>query len=139
MTQRNGLPPHSPAPITIRNGRAPSLPEKFQFARRAAVWPGLPRVESPTPTVHDAGQWRDLIPAAFLLVVTAPVLLVAAALVKLTSRGPAFYCQTRVGRGGRPFTLVKLRTMHHNCESKTGACWSPGRHDPRVTWIGRLM
>ena len=51
---------------------------------------------------------------------------------KLTSRGPAFYTQTRVGRDGRLFTIYKIRTMVDNCESLTGPRWSmPG--DPRVT------
>src|SRR5262249_35159212 len=78
----------------------------------------------------------DMLAALALLVLTAPLLLLAAVLVKLTSRGPAFYTQTRVGRRGRLFTIYKIRTMIHNCESLTGPRWSiPG--DPRVTWVGR--
>jgi lipopolysaccharide/colanic/teichoic acid biosynthesis glycosyltransferase len=80
----------------------------------------------------------DVVAALVLLVLAAPVMFLAALLVKLTSRGPAFYTQTRVGRKGRLFTIYKLRTMIHNCESLTGARWSiPG--DPRVTWVGRLL
>jgi lipopolysaccharide/colanic/teichoic acid biosynthesis glycosyltransferase len=76
--------------------------------------------------------------ALALLVLTVPLMLLAALLVKLTSPGPAFYTQTRVGRRGRLFTIYKLRTMVHNCESLTGPRWSiPG--DPRVTWLGRLL
>jgi lipopolysaccharide/colanic/teichoic acid biosynthesis glycosyltransferase len=68
----------------------------------------------------------------------APVVLLAALLVKLTSRGPAFYTQTRLGQGGRPFTLYKVRTMAHDCEKASGARWSaPG--DPRVTPAGRFL
>jgi lipopolysaccharide/colanic/teichoic acid biosynthesis glycosyltransferase len=53
-------------------------------------------------------------------------------------RGPAVYTQTRVGRGGRVFTLYKVRTMYHDCESLTGPRWStPG--DPRVTPVGRVL
>src|SRR5436305_2758288 len=59
----------------------------------------------------------DCVLAAALLVVTAPVVLAAMALVKLTSRGPMTYTQTRVGFGGRPFAIYKIRTMIHNCES----------------------
>src|SRR5205085_1328453 len=70
--------------------------------------------------------------ALVLLILNAPLLLLAAVLVKLTSRGPVLYTQVRLGRGGRPFTLYKVRTMAHRCESLTGARWStPG--DPRVT------
>src|SRR5262245_44924418 len=58
----------------------------------------------------------DFVSAFVLLVLTWPLILVGALLVKLTSRGPAFYTQTRLGRAGRPFTIYKLRTMTHNCE-----------------------
>src|SRR5207247_6290239 len=67
-----------------------------------------------------------------------PVLLMAAAAVRLTSTGPAFYSQLRVGKGGRVFRIFKLRTMYHNCEQKSGAVWStPG--DPRITPLGGLL
>ncbi len=76
--------------------------------------------------------------ALVLLVLTAPLLLLSALLVKLTSRGPAFYTQTRVGLRGRPFTIYKIRTMIHNCESLTGPRWAiPG--DPRITWVGHFL
>jgi lipopolysaccharide/colanic/teichoic acid biosynthesis glycosyltransferase len=71
-------------------------------------------------------------------VLTLPLLLLAVLLVKLTSRGPVIYSQTRLGLRGRPFTIFKLRTMIHECESLTGACWStPG--DPRVTAVGHFL
>jgi len=76
--------------------------------------------------------------ALVLLVLTAPLVLFAMLLVKLTSRGPALYSQSRVGQFGRVFTIWKLRTMYHNCERNTGPRWStPG--DPRVTPLGRLF
>ena len=69
----------------------------------------------------------DFIAALTLLILTGPLVLIAMLLVKLTSRGPAIYSQTRLGRNGLPFTIYKLRTMTHNCESLTGAQWSkPG-------------
>jgi lipopolysaccharide/colanic/teichoic acid biosynthesis glycosyltransferase len=80
----------------------------------------------------------DWLIALALLVLTAPLILLAAILVKLTSLGPAIYKQTRVGRNGRLFTILKIRTMVNNCESATGPRWSfPG--DPRVTWLGWLL
>jgi len=80
----------------------------------------------------------DLIFATILLVVTAPLVGLCALLVKVTSRGPAFYTQERVGRFGRVFTIFKLRTMYHHCEHLTGPTWSvPG--DPRVTPVGRAL
>jgi lipopolysaccharide/colanic/teichoic acid biosynthesis glycosyltransferase len=76
--------------------------------------------------------------AVCLLVLAAPLLLVLGLLVKLTSRGPAFYTQVRLGLGARTFTIYKLRTMMNKCESLTGPRWSiPG--DPRVTALGRFL
>ena len=76
--------------------------------------------------------------ALLLLLVLGPVIMLTALLVRFTSRGPAFYTQTRVGRDGRLFTIFKIRTMIHNCESLTGPRWSsPG--DPRVTSIGQFL
>ncbi|MCI0455472.1 MAG: sugar transferase [Gemmataceae bacterium] len=91
------------------------------------------------PPWYEAGKRAvDIVLALLLLALTAPLVLLAMLLVKLTSRGPALYTQTRVGRQGRPFTIYKLRTMVHRCESLTGACWSvPG--DPRVTLVGRFL
>jgi lipopolysaccharide/colanic/teichoic acid biosynthesis glycosyltransferase len=80
----------------------------------------------------------DTTAALVLLILTAPIILLAALAVRLSSAGPAFYTQTRVGRRGRLFTIYKIRTMIDNCESLTGPRWSiPG--DPRVTWLGRLL
>lgn len=83
----------------------------------------------------------DVVMAAAMLVVAVPVILTCVLLVRLTSAGPAIYTQSRVGRGGRVFTLYKIRTMCHDCESLTGPRWSmPG--DPRITpvgwWLRRL-
>jgi lipopolysaccharide/colanic/teichoic acid biosynthesis glycosyltransferase len=76
--------------------------------------------------------------ALVMLVAAAPIIAVSALLVKLTSRGPALYTQTRVGKDGHVFTIYKIRTMIHNCESLTGPRWAiPG--DPRVTRVGRLL
>ena len=76
--------------------------------------------------------------ALWLVAMTAPFLLLLAALVKLTSRGPAFYVQSRLGFRGRTFQIIKLRTMYHDCEVTTGPVWSlPG--DRRVTRLGRVL
>jgi lipopolysaccharide/colanic/teichoic acid biosynthesis glycosyltransferase len=76
--------------------------------------------------------------AAVLLVLTAPLMLLAALAVKLNSSGPVFYSQIRLGRGGRPYNIYKIRTMTHNCETKSGACWSTSG-DPRITPVGRFL
>ena len=80
----------------------------------------------------------EVVAALVLLLLAAPVIALAGLLVKLTSRGPVFYTQARVGRQGRLFTILKIRTMVHDCESLTGPRWSiPG--DPRVTWVGNFL
>ena len=73
-----------------------------------------------------------------LTVVTAPLLLFAILLVKLSSQGPVIYSQTRLGRARRPFTIYKIRSMYHDCERFSGPCWSTG-NDPRVTTVGRFL
>ncbi|TMB62591.1 MAG: sugar transferase [Chloroflexi bacterium] len=76
----------------------------------------------------------DLAVAVPLLVILSPVLVALAAAVRLTSRGPAFHRATRVGRDGRPFTMLKLRTMR----AGPGAAITT-RDDPRVTALGRAL
>jgi lipopolysaccharide/colanic/teichoic acid biosynthesis glycosyltransferase len=76
--------------------------------------------------------------AAMLLVLCAPLIAFLAAAVKLTSRGPAFYLQTRLGLDGKTYLIWKLRTMEHNCEALTGPVWA-AKGDARITPIGRLL
>jgi len=86
-------------------------------------------------SVKAAGEFAF---SFFLMIATAPLSLLAMLLVRLTSSGPALYSQTRVGRGGKPFTIWKIRTMKHQCESHSGAAWSkPG--DSRITPVGRWL
>jgi lipopolysaccharide/colanic/teichoic acid biosynthesis glycosyltransferase len=80
----------------------------------------------------------DVLLAALLLVVTAPLLAPAALAIRLESRGPVFYRQRRVGRHGRPFELWKLRTMVPGAESM-GAGVYVLEGDPRITRVGRLL
>jgi exopolysaccharide biosynthesis polyprenyl glycosylphosphotransferase len=89
----------------------------------------------------------DLLGATVLLVATTPLLLGLALAVRLTSPGPAFFRQRRIGKGGREFTLVKLRTMVVDAEARRGAllaqsrdpAWLDLEADPRVTRVGRLL
>jgi lipopolysaccharide/colanic/teichoic acid biosynthesis glycosyltransferase len=80
----------------------------------------------------------DLALAGVLLVVTAPLLALAALAIRLESRGPVFYSQRRVGKDGRPFELLKLRTMVRGAESM-GAGIYVLEGDPRITRVGRLL
>ena len=95
----------------------------------------------PTPPAgpEDGGQRIfDLVVGSLLTAVALPVVALAWLVVCLTSAGPGFYTQTRVGRFGRPFRIVKLRTMYHACEAASGPQWS-GPGDPRVTPVGRVL
>ena len=97
------------------------------------------------PVVPEAYGWyprikaiADFVFAALLAIPALPMVLLAALAVKLTSRGPVFYTQTRVGKDGRLFSIIKLRTMFFNCEALTGPRWCvPG--DSRVTLVGYVL
>ncbi len=71
-------------------------------------------------------------------IVALPVMLAAAIAVKLSSRGPALFRQTRVGLNGKVFTLYKFRSMYVDAEARTGAVWAT-KNDPRVTGVGRWL
>ena len=68
----------------------------------------------------------------------APLWLLVAAAIKLTSKGPVFFRQERVGEGGRTFAMLKFRSMYVDAEEKTGPVWAKGA-DPRVTPVGRVL
>ena len=99
----------------------------------------------PTPAWKSA---LDIVGAALGLVVFSPVMLLAAAAVKLTSAGPVIFRQPRVGRDGQLFTFYKFRTMHvgageHksrllSCNEQTGPAFKM-KSDPRVTPVGRVL
>jgi len=80
----------------------------------------------------------DLTLALLGILIISPILLIIALLIKLTSKGPIFYIQTRVGVDGRNFKMIKFRTMRVDAEKQTGAIWSPPK-DNRVTKIGRYL
>ena len=72
------------------------------------------------------------------LMLTAPLLPFIMLLIKLDSKGPVFYTQTRVGKGGHLFKVVKFRTMRQDAEAASGPQWA-GNNDPRVTRIGKFL
>jgi exopolysaccharide biosynthesis polyprenyl glycosylphosphotransferase len=80
----------------------------------------------------------DLVVSAAALVVLSPLFLIVAAIIKLTSPGGAFHCQERVGLDGKPFLVVKFRTMRSDAEARTGPVWAVA-DDPRRTRIGAFL
>jgi exopolysaccharide biosynthesis polyprenyl glycosylphosphotransferase len=81
----------------------------------------------------------DLCGAGLLLVLSAPVMLLAALAIRITSPGPALYRQQRVGTGGREFTIYKFRSMRVDAEADTGAVWATPGRDARVTAVGAFL
>ena len=82
-----------------------------------------------------AKRFFDIIASSLLLLLTGPIILLAAILVKLDSKGPAFYRQQRVGLFGEEFWIVKLRTMRQDAEVSGQAIWAE-KDDPRITRLG---
>lgn len=90
----------------------------------------------------------DIAGAGFGLIVLSPLLLLTAAMIKLTSRGPVFFCQTRDGLGGKRFTIFKFRTMFIDAEERKAALRANSEqdgpafkmtNDPRITPLGRYL
>ena len=110
----------------------------------------------PRPRSESMSRAFNCAAAVMLLLVTAPVMLLAAVLIRLSSRGPVFYTQTRVGidrrwnrtramrerrredLGGSPFTIYKFRSMRVDAEMNGKAVWAT-QDDDRVTGIGKVL
>ncbi len=93
------------------------------------------------PPVTERTNWMakrafDVVVSGFLLLVTAPVMVLCALAVRLTSPGPVLFKQKRVGLGGDPFEILKFRTMEVNDDSET--TWTV-HQDPRITPVGRFL
>jgi exopolysaccharide biosynthesis polyprenyl glycosylphosphotransferase len=123
-------------------------------AERLVVHPlGRRPVISVEPASFDG--WRavakrsfDLALTLVAMVVLSPLLVLVAIAVKIDSRGPVFFRQTRVGRGGKPFKVWKFRTMFVDAEQKRAELWSANqadgplfkvKDDPRVSRVGRWL
>jgi len=124
----------------------------------APVHPAVVAGVQPRVRAEAASRALNFVLALLAVVLLSPLMLLIAVLVKLTSRGPIFYNQTRVGLdrryrwpasadssyrrvhdlGGRVFTIYKFRTMCVNAEHISGAVWA-AREDPRVTLVGRYL
>jgi len=144
---RGKLPMHDLLAMKLRDG--------VRFAHLATVYEeytGKIAVENLRPSwfVFSEGfgksRWRlagkrmfDASAAAVGLVLAAPLMLIAAVLVKATSPGPVIYRQRRVGLQGRGLTIYKFRSMREDAEDRTGAVWARPGADPRTTRVGRWL
>ncbi|MFD9662868.1 sugar transferase [Rhodococcus sp. NPDC059968] len=113
---------------------------------------GLPLIHVEKPRYHGAQKFSkisfDFVFAALALVLVSPVMLAAALAIKLTSKGPVFYKSERMGLDGRPFPMLKFRSMIVDADKQVaslmGANEGAGvlfkmREDPRVTKVGRYL
>lgn len=91
------------------------------------------------PALYENGKRiMDFLFSACILVLSSPLFLITALLIKLDSKGPVFFKQERLGQFERPFTLRKFRTMVDKAEQQTGPCWAT-ENDPRFTKVGKLL
>lgn len=100
-----------------------------------AVFVSLSKIRPINPTLK---RLMDLVFATGLVMAAAPVMGVIALLIKIFSPGPVFYRQERLGQDGKPFHVVKFRTMILDAEAVTGAVWA-AEDDPRITGVGRFF
>lgn len=112
-------------------------------------------VGEPARAAHSAGvealvDFGHRFAALLLLLVLSPVMVAIAVLVLLTSGGPVFYRQVRIGQYGRRFRIVKFRTMHRGADARLAAVLAAEGHgeitpffkvkdDPRITRVGRVL
>lgn len=103
---------------------------------------GLPLIEvmpDPMPSWEKVTKRLfDIVFSLAILVLTAPIMIVVALLVRMTSKGPAIFAQERVGRFGKPYVMYKFRTMVADAEKSTGPVWAK-ENDPRITPLGRWL
>lgn len=146
-------------------GGARSLPHLFGAPIRAELGAGGPTASGrhataviPAERSETLNRVLNVVIAGIALLILAPVCVLVAMLIKLTSPGPVFYTQTRVGLdrrwrgaitdadadrrledlGGQPFTILKFRSMRTDAEANGQAVWAT-KHDARITPIGRVL
>ena len=112
--------------------------EKVAVIRTGNGWTVPLQLHLLAPMQRRIMRALDLLFVFMSIPIILPLVGLAALLIKLTSPGPVFFYQERLGRLGHPFKLVKLRTMTTDAEI-SGPKWSTGSNDPRVTTVGRFL
>ena len=113
----------------------------FGTVKQSAIWQA-PLVQV-TPELMPVWQRVvkrvfDIVSSVFALVILSPVFLACSIIVKATSKGPVFYVQERIGKGGKPFKMAKFRSMRVDAEA-TGTPQLSSDDDPRITKFGKFM
>ncbi|QBS37602.1 glycosyltransferase [Thermaerobacter sp. FW80] len=121
------------------------IPDPYEVVVASARWSRLgdaPLLRigplEPPPLARLAKRILDVVGSLLLLVLFAWAFVLIPLLIWLDDRGPVLYRQTRLGLHGRPFTILKFRTMVVDAERDTGPTWAK-KEDPRVTRIGRVL
>ena len=122
-------------------------PDNTESTLPTADWPEADWVRADAHIqLPEGGSWYrsmkpsvDIFSAILLSIFALPLIGLAWAAVRLTSSGPGFYSQTRRGKDGKPYRILKIRSMYHNIELKSGVQWSSGKHDTRIFWLGKLL
>jgi sugar transferase (PEP-CTERM system associated) len=91
-----------------------------------------------TPRTEIVKRFFDVTVSLAGLILSLPLMILAAVAIKLESRGPVFYRQPRLGQNGCVFILNKFRSMHQDAERDTGPVWS-AEEDPRITRVGAIL
>jgi exopolysaccharide biosynthesis polyprenyl glycosylphosphotransferase len=103
---------------------------------------GIPVINVSSSPLYGWGRIgkriMDVLISCLMLFLLSPLLLLLAFLVRISSRGPVFYRQERMGFDGKRFTILKFRSMVVDAEEETGAIWAK-ENDPRTTRIGTFM
>lgn len=102
-----------------------------------AKWLFSTRLDLSHPYYQGVKRFVDIAVSSVGLLVTAPLILIVAIIIKLESKGTVFYSQVRTGRFGRSFRIYKLRTMASNSEAN-GAQWAV-KNDSRITAVGKVL
>ncbi|MEW5733778.1 MAG: exopolysaccharide biosynthesis polyprenyl glycosylphosphotransferase [Thermodesulfobacteriota bacterium] len=107
----------------------------LEYLDRDQAWKTGGCVPGRTSRLHDLTERAG---ALLLLALLFPLLAAVAIAIKLSSPGPVFFSQERVGKDGHPFPMIKFRSMQDKAEVGTGPVWAQ-KNDPRVTPVGRLI
>lgn len=143
MTERRGLPMHQLLACRF-HGRA--VEDAVAFYERLNQKIALEGLTPSYLVFHGGFRWpsravkrgMDILLATLALLITIPLWIVLPILIKLSSQGPVFYRQERVGWQGRRFTILKFRSMQQNAEAAGCAIWAE-EYDRRATAVGRFM
>src|SRR5688572_13465287 len=130
---------HHPPPKAPRGRQYPPAAElaavpSMPFAGETSL-PGVTSLPGESPPAN----WLTRALGWLMLALASPVIGLLVVAIRLTSPGCGIYKQVRLGRGGRVFTMYKLRSMRVDAEDRTGPVWASLRRDPRVTTLGHWL